>query len=121
MGTPSPSTSSEIEILHTGSTMLENIVSSILESYMSELANGQPEQGLSPDDITNHIITSEYKDVISPLNTICPVTMEPFEPSTQVMRIISCGHLFSEPGIRPWLSIRQHCPVCRSPIRSSVH
>lgn len=115
------SNSSNIEVLHTGSNMLENIVTTILESYMAELENSQSEQGLAPDDITNNIITSEYKDILNPINTTCPVTMEPFDPSTQVMRIISCGHIFSEAGITPWLNMRQHCPVCRSAIRPSVH
>jgi hypothetical protein len=100
--------------------MLENIVTTILESYMAELENSQSEQGLAPDDITNNIITSEYKDILNPINTMCPITMEPFEPSNQVMRIISCGHIFSEAGIRPWLNMRQHCPVCRSAIRPAA-
>jgi hypothetical protein len=108
----------EIRITSSGSdqSILETIISTLMEGYLNDLANPQSEQGLTANEIETHITTFEYKDVPNPINSMCPITMEPFGQSTRVMRINSCGHIFSEIGIRPWVGIRRHCPVCRHSI-----
>jgi len=50
----------------------------------------------------------------------CPITLEPFQEGERVCRIIHCGHIFKESGIREWFQRNVRCPVCRYDIRTYV-
>ena len=102
---------------NSGSDLLEQVISNFMASYMSELSQSSVSNtGMSSSEINRYITSSEYRDLHSPNITTCPITMEPLLPNTQVMIINSCGHIFSESGIRPWLTSHRQCPVCRRDI-----
>lgn len=50
----------------------------------------------------------------------CPITLEAFQEGEQVCRIIHCGHIFKESGIREWFQRNVRCPVCRYDIRDYI-
>lgn len=49
--------------------------------------------------------------------TTCPISLRPFEDDDRIMRIIHCGHIFTEENLRRWFQSNFHCPLCRYDIR----
>ena len=54
-----------------------------------------------------------FSEVEDPVNSVCPITQERFNPTDLVMRINHCGHLFKASAIRQWFIRNVHCPLCR--------
>ena len=48
---------------------------------------------------------------------ICPITQEPFEENTEIIKIIHCQHCFQKEAIMNWFNRSVLCPVCRFDIR----
>jgi G3E family GTPase len=69
-------------------------------------------------EITNNTRQVMYNQVISPLNSSCPITLERFEDNTECTQIIGCGHLFNRDGLHQWLRENVRCPICRYDIRN---
>jgi len=53
-------------------------------------------------------------------HSACPISLEAFQEGERVCRIIHCGHIFKEGGIREWFQRNVRCPVCRYDIRTYV-
>lgn len=62
-------------------------------------------------DISNN--TTVYAQPELEEQPVCPITLEPIEAGTNVMKITRCGHVFKELALRRWLIRDQRCPVCR--------
>lgn len=62
-------------------------------------------------DISNN--TTVYAQPELEEQPVCPITLEPIEAGTNVMKITRCGHVFKESSLRRWLIRDQRCPVCR--------
>jgi hypothetical protein len=62
-------------------------------------------------DISNN--TTIYTQPELPEHVICPITLEPIEVGTNVMKITRCGHVFKEAALRRWFQRDLRCPVCR--------
>ena len=60
-----------------------------------------------------------YDSNMDLINHNCPITLEEFQENERLIRIIHCGHTFSESGIRNWFRSHVRCPVCRFDIRDS--
>jgi len=58
-----------------------------------------------------------YGDIVSPMNTSCPISLEIFTASDIVTIICYCGHIFMATEIHNWFSSNCRCPVCRYDIR----
>jgi hypothetical protein len=58
-----------------------------------------------------------YGDIVSPINTSCPISLERFADSDIVTVICYCGHIFMAAEIRNWFATNCRCPVCRYDIR----
>ena len=58
-----------------------------------------------------------YGDIVSPINTSCPISLERFTASDIVTIICYCGHIFMASEIHNWFSSNCRCPVCRYDIR----
>lgn len=58
-----------------------------------------------------------YGDIVSPMNTSCPISLEVFTDSDIVTIICYCGHIFMATEIHNWFSSNCRCPVCRYDIR----
>jgi hypothetical protein len=111
------STTTTTAALHNSETftpnqLVESLLSAIM-NYQTTIDSSNEEQMLTNDEIITYIQSCEFKDIINPLNTICPITMEPFQMNTVVMKLRNCGHIFSEPELRQWISFKRICPICR--------
>lgn len=58
-----------------------------------------------------------YGDIVSPMNTSCPISLEIFTADDIVTIICYCGHIFMATEIHNWFSSNCRCPVCRYDIR----
>ena len=74
--------------------------------------SGQAANGVS--DISNN--TTVYQQPELAEQATCPITLEPIEVGTSVMKITRCGHVFKEAALRRWLSRDSRCPVCRGAV-----
>jgi len=72
----------------------------------------------SQEEITNNTRSVIFSNVMTPLNTSCPITLERFEENTECTQIIGCGHLFTRDGLNQWLRGNVRCPICRYDIRN---
>jgi len=60
-----------------------------------------------------------FSEIENPINTICPIRSQDFEPNDQVMQINRCKHNFYPSELNQWFSINTKCPVCRFDIRDN--
>jgi len=58
-----------------------------------------------------------YGDIVSPINTSCPISLEIFTDNDIVTIICYCGHIFMASEIHNWFLSNCRCPVCRYDIR----
>jgi len=100
--------------------IIESITDSILFAIIDLSYNIVAEEPLTNQEITTHIKCCEYKDIINPLNTSCPITMDAFQLNTNVMQLINCGHIFTETELRRWLINKRICPMCRNNITQQI-
>lgn len=74
----------------------------------------------TPSQIESATRVVRFGDIITPLNTACPITLENFNENDQVLVIRHCEHVFSNTGLISWFRTNCRCPVCRYDIRSHV-
>jgi hypothetical protein len=108
----------------TPNNSIESVPSQLIESLLFAIINSSNDNNveetmLTNDEITIYIKNCEFKDIVNPLNSTCPITMEAFQPNTVVMQLINCGHVFNEPELRKWITMRRICPICRNNITQS--
>jgi hypothetical protein len=60
-----------------------------------------------------------YRDIVSPLNNSCPISLERFSDDEIVTVIRHCNHIFRSDEINNWFRSNCRCPVCRYDIRGS--
>ena len=61
---------------------------------------------------------TRYGNIIRPVNTSCPISLEPFNDTDLVTMIRHCGHIFNTNEINSWFRSNCRCPVCRYDIRN---
>jgi len=61
--------------------------------------------------------TIPYSEISNPLNTQCPIYLTTFVPTTEVVQILGCGHIFTPSSITAWFRTNTKCPVCRYDVR----
>jgi len=59
-----------------------------------------------------------FNDIIRPVNTRCPITLNEFQDNSEVTMILSCGHIFSRNELMNWFTRNVRCPMCRFDIRT---
>ena len=80
----------------------------------------QPEEPrLTQAELNERVETTRFGDIISPINNVCSITHDVFEPYQQVARIRHCGHIFNSENLAHWLRINNTCPTCRYNLRSA--
>lgn len=58
-----------------------------------------------------------YCDIVNPIHTSCPISMEEFRDNDMVTVLRPCGHIFHTDNIMNWFRTNCRCPVCRTDIR----
>jgi len=84
-------------------------------TFMDEPSN------TSPDIMTTETTPLVFSDIQTPLNTECPIRLEPFEPMSSVVQINRCGHIFYPAGLQHWFDTNTRCPVCRTELRPQTN
>jgi len=64
---------------------------------------------------------TRYGNILRPVNTSCPISLEPFNDNDQVTMIRHCGHIFNTQEINSWFASNCRCPVCRYDIRNYMN
>ena len=59
-----------------------------------------------------------YRDIVSPINSSCPISMDTFNDNETVTIIRHCGHIFNIDELATWFQSNCRCPVCRYDIRN---
>jgi hypothetical protein len=74
----------------------------------------------TPSQIETATRVVRFGDIIRPLNSACPISLENFNDDDQVLMIRHCNHIFSNLGLTSWFRSSCVCPVCRYDIRNHV-
>ncbi len=67
--------------------------------------------------INNAVEEIAYREIVNPLNTVCPIMIEPFGNDEIVCQIRYCKHVFKKQPLMQWFAANVRCPVCRYDIR----
>ena len=59
-----------------------------------------------------------YRDIATPINNSCPISMDTFNDNETVTIIRHCGHIFNIDELATWFQSNCRCPVCRYDIRN---
>ena len=59
-----------------------------------------------------------YRDIVTPINSSCPISMDNFNDNETVTIIRQCGHIFNSDELTTWFQSNCRCPVCRYDIRN---
>jgi hypothetical protein len=73
----------------------------------------------TPAQIQNATRLTRFSDISNPMNSSCPITLEPFSSDANVTEILGCNHLFNPEALTSWLESNVRCPVCRYDIRTN--
>jgi hypothetical protein len=60
-----------------------------------------------------------YRDIVTPRNIACPISMVDFNDNDIVTVIRHCGHVFATDQLNIWFATNCTCPVCRFDIRNA--
>ena len=72
----------------------------------------------TPAQIETATRNLRFGDIIRPMNTSCPISLEAFNDNSRVTMIRYCGHLFNPDEINIWFRSNCRCPICRYDIRT---
>jgi hypothetical protein len=61
-----------------------------------------------------------YRDIVTPRNIACPISMVDFNDNDIVTVIRHCGHVFATDQLNIWFATHCTCPVCRFDIRNAA-
>ena len=61
-----------------------------------------------------------YRDIVTPRNIACPISMVDFNDNDIVTVIRHCGHVFATDQLNIWFATHCTCPVCRFDIRDAA-
>ena len=79
-----------------------------------------PEPRLTQTQLNERVQHTAFRNILNPINNVCSITHDVFEPNQQVARIRHCGHIFKPDGLAQWLRINNTCPTCRHNLLSSA-
>jgi hypothetical protein len=71
--------------------------------------------------IENATFNVTYGDIVNPINTSCPISLETFLETSEVTMIKHCKHIFNRQNLMSWFNSNCKCPVCRYDIRDYVN
>ena len=88
-------------------------------NFITNLINNLTPVPIIPtqDQIRNATSVLPFNEIIDPVNSICPVTQEQFQPTDLVMHIRHCRHNFNVNTLQRWFTLGCRCPLCRYDIR----
>ena len=85
---------------------------------ITELNRAFEEPVITQEQIDVATMRVKYGEISRPGNTTCPISLEPFIDTDDVVVIRHCGHIFKCVEFDTWFSSNCRCPTCRYDIRS---
>ena len=77
------------------------------------MMNAPEERRLTTEQLTERVELIVFGNIVNPINTVCSITHDVFEPTQRVSRIRHCGHIFNSDSLAHWLRMNNTCPTCR--------
>ena len=94
-------------------SIIQNRLSDLLSTFFTNVPVVPTEQ-----DIQRASRLVLYREIENPINTSCPISLEPFTADQTVRQLRHCSHIFYENEFNSWFQNNVRCPVCRHDIRS---
>ena len=96
------------------------ILQHILNNFLNMNTDTSANEGQSNPNIVTDVsqVTEEmcFSDINDPTTTICPISLENFEPNDPILRINRCQHYFKKNSLLYWFRLSRLCPVCRGDV-----
>jgi hypothetical protein len=86
-------------------------------SYITVLVDSSDQSIINQTTNTHLFDVSQYSHISSPMNDVCPITQEEFDPQQGVLVIAQCKHVFNKAALQTWVRSNNTCPSCRCLIR----
>ena len=96
-----------------------NLASSLIETFIDEFLN-PVSTAPTNEQIQEATRSITYRDITSPVNTSCPISLNVFQEEDVVLQINRCRHNYTPSSLLEWFRSNTHCPLCRIDIRNSV-
>ena len=77
------------------------------------------ERRLTQSELDERVSLVRFENIINPINNVCSITHDVFEPTQLVARIRHCGHVFNSESLAHWLRMNNTCPTCRHNLLNS--
>ena len=94
--------------------MFDNIVADMIPTFTNVPVFPSPQQ------ISQATRTITYGEIENPVSTQCPISLEPFRDTDNVVQIRQCGHIFHRQSLSEWFQENVRCPMCRYDIRDYI-
>lgn len=101
------------EFMRRQPTTQDNVTNTYLQQFFEPV-----EVYPSQTQIENATRVVLYRDIVTPSNQSCPISLEPFHDNDTVSVIRYCGHIFRTEELHEWFRSNCRCPVCRYDIRN---
>ena len=95
--------------------IFENLTNEIFRNFSEPVI-----VSANPQQIREATTTLRFSEIIDPMNTQCPISLERFRPNTIVTQINHCRHAFLPGSFQTWFASNVRCPICRYDIRTHV-
>lgn len=95
--------------------IFENLTNEIFRNFSEPVI-----VSANPQQIREATTTISFSEIIDPMNTQCPISLERFRPNTIVTQINHCRHAFLPGSFQTWFASNVRCPICRYDIRTHV-
>lgn len=81
--------------------------------------SGIPRPGAPTNDQINRAtLNTVFSNIVSPINTTCPISRDEFNDDSEITMIRGCNHVFNRVSLREWFIRHSTCPMCRRDIRT---
>jgi hypothetical protein len=93
-----------------------NLTSTLIDTILDEFLN--PVNTSPTNEQIQQATTSlVYEDIIEPVNTSCPISLNTFQSNDAILQINRCRHNYTPTSLLEWFNSNTHCPLCRIDIR----
>ena len=94
--------------------ILQNILNMI-----NSTENNNNNNGILTENVSEYTRDVSFSDIENVTNNICPISLEPFHETDDILIINRCGHYFKKSPLIYWFRLSKMCPVCRCDV--TVH
>ena len=92
----------------------ENEIHPILQNILNMINNTNDVSNNNPVfDISMVTQTLLFSQLENPTTSICPISLEHFQPNDEILKINRCSHYFKKSPLEYWFRLSKMCPVCR--------